>query len=82
MQSLKPCLGTGLIYVEDYYIMSKVTVHRLKKFYINSGQEVVSKFYATRQAIEQFGGTFIEGSAIDIEESMLDGNGRYRPKAE
>jgi hypothetical protein len=62
--------------------MSKVTVHRFKVFEINSGQEVVSKFYATRQAIEQFKGVLIEGSAIEIEESMLDGNGRYRSNAE
>lgn len=62
--------------------MSKVTVYPFKKFDINSGQEIVSGFYATRQAIEQIQGVLMEGNSIEIEESKLDGNGRYKPPEE
>jgi hypothetical protein len=62
--------------------MAKVPVSRFTKNDIVSGEDVVSKYYATHQAIEQFGGTVIEGNTIEIEEDMLDGNGMYKPKAE
>ena len=57
--------------------MAKVIVYQFKKYDINSDKEIASKAYATRQAIEQFGGRLIEESAIEIDESMLDGNGKY-----
>jgi hypothetical protein len=60
----------------------KITVYRFMKYDIVKDRDIVSKFYATQQAIDQFGGTLIESSAIEIEESLLDQDGRYTSKAE
>jgi hypothetical protein len=62
--------------------MSKVTVHQFKTFDVISGETKKSASYATLAVIKEIKGTLIEGSFIEIEESMLDGNGMYKPKAE
>ena len=62
--------------------MSKVTVHQFNKFDIISGEMKKSPSYATLAVIKEIKGSVIDGSSIEIEESMLDGNGMYKPKAE
>ena len=62
--------------------MSKITVHRFKKFDIVQGVEIESAYYATAESIKQFEAAAIAGSAIEIDGSMLDSYGRYKPKEE
>jgi len=62
--------------------MSKVTVHQFNKFDIISGEMKKSPSYATLTVIKEIKGSVIDGSSIEIEESMLDGNGMYKSKAE
>jgi hypothetical protein len=61
-------------------LMAKVIVFRFKMFDIIDGNFKESPSYATLETIQRIGGTVIEGSGIEIEESMLDGNGMYKPK--
>ena len=60
--------------------MALVTVHRFTVWSPAEGDNILSTYYATAQAIEKFGGALVEGTAIEIEEPMLDGDGRYKPK--
>jgi hypothetical protein len=62
--------------------MAKVTVYRFTKFDITDGNFKEPPSYASLETIKQIKGTVLEGSAIEIEEAMLDGNGMYKPEAE
>ena len=58
--------------------MSKVSVYRFKRYDINSDEHLSSSTYATLEAIKQFGCIPLLETAIQIEESKLDGNGKYK----
>jgi hypothetical protein len=58
--------------------MKQTTVYRFKRYDINSDKEIISRFHAIREAIEQFKGTAIEDSAIEIDDSLLDSEGALR----
>ena len=62
--------------------MSKVTVYRFKVFSVILGEGKLSPHYATPEAIKAIEGAVQLSESIDIEASMLDGNGMYKPKEE
>ena len=62
--------------------MEKITVYRFAKFDIESGEMKVSSLYATLDAIKAIEGSVIRENPIEIEASMLDGNGMHKPKTE
>jgi hypothetical protein len=64
----------------ELMLMAKVLVFPFKMFNIIDGNFKESPSYATLETIQRIGGAVIEGSAIEIEEDMLDGNGMYKPE--
>jgi hypothetical protein len=55
--------------------MSKSRVYRFKKFDITSYKCVISRGWATRDAIERIKAVIISDTEIEIDDSYLDGNG-------
>ena len=62
--------------------MPKVTVYRFKVFDIISGESISPPEYATLEAIKEAKGVVIRENSIQVEASMLDGNGMYKLKEE
>ena len=60
--------------------MPKATVYCFRKFDINKGENVTSKYMATLEAIKGFEGVPLTETAKEVDVSELDDNGRY-PKA-
>ena len=58
--------------------MSKVPVYRFRGYDINSDAQPSPSTYATLEAIKQFGCVPLLETEIYIEESKLDGNGKYK----
>jgi len=59
--------------------MAKVKVCYFKKFSIRHGEYIDSGLMAPLDVIEKLRGVPIEGTAIEIEDSCLDGNYFYTP---
>ena len=60
--------------------MSKIPVFPFERFDITTRQ--THRVYGTPEAIKSAGGTAVEGSPIEVEESKLDANGIYDPDKE
>jgi hypothetical protein len=56
-----------------------VTVYAFTRYDI--GTEAHRPIKATRETIERISAAIIEASAEDVDDSLLDGLGYYRPKA-
>lgn len=59
--------------------MSTVTVYSYRRYDGAKDTNDIRPVKATAAAIEQFGGTMVEGTAETIDASLLDGQGVYRP---
>lgn len=57
----------------------KVQVYKFKAFDIRAGKDVVSRRMATRKRIETMGGTLIENTGIEINESQLEHGQEWTP---
>ena len=62
--------------------MAKITVYRFKKFDIIKGEFITSPSYANLEMIKEFGCVAITDDSIEIDASMMDGNGMYKPREE
>ena len=58
-----------------------VTVYRYKLFDRRDGDWVVQIAKATKERIEALGGRIIDGSAEDVDESLVDSAGRHVPES-
>ncbi|HKL25675.1 MAG TPA: hypothetical protein VJ910_05555 [Desulfuromonadales bacterium] len=59
--------------------MDKVEVFLFKTFDVDSGKMVLSKQYATRDAIKKLSATPVEEAKMLIDPSLLDDHGMYVP---
>jgi hypothetical protein len=57
-----------------------ITVHRCKMYERMSGEWIVQILKRTEQSIHDLGGKIIEGTAEEVDPSMIDAEGRYIPK--
>jgi hypothetical protein len=60
--------------------MPKVTVYAFMRYDIGSDRQDPRPVKALRETIRRIGGEPIEASAEEIDESLLDGQGYYRPQ--
>ena len=60
--------------------MSKVKIYKWRKFDANSNEDKIGPGMATREARKSLGNAVpIDGTEIEIDESVLDGNGMTPP---
>ena len=59
---------------------SKVTVYAFTAYDIGSDKQDHRPVKALRETIKRIGGEAIEASAEEVDESLLDGQGYYRPQ--
>ncbi len=59
-----------------------VTVHGFKKWSQKEGENIPSRYKCTADWIQEIGGEIIPWTAEEVDESALDSDGRYDPKAQ
>jgi hypothetical protein len=57
-----------------------VTVYSFTKYDPKSDRQIVSAYKATEEAIHRFEAVRIDGTGEELDASLLDAEGRYRPK--
>ena len=58
-----------------------VTVHHFKVWDQAAGDHVVPPRKSTAERIKQIGGTIIPGTSEEVDESAIDSEGRFDPRA-